>query len=161
MREYKITKHLFCVEFIVMDRFKFTLTVENNASTNCCRSWNAGLWLVIDGLWQWLCLATGQLTDSMSGRLSFLLDWHYSVTFHLTSCMYLDQICNLYSNLAFSSPQPKAHGNKSILQCNRNRVQALQTLGLNGTYKAGLLNAEKEQFSHSSSPQAKNWTNQL
>jgi len=59
--------------------------------------------------------------------------------------MYLDQICNLYSNLAFSSLQPKAHSNKSILQSNRNRVQALQTF-LNDTYKAGLLNAEKEQF---------------
>lgn len=90
---------------------------------------------VIDG---WLCLAIDRLTDSMSGRLSFLLDWHYSLPFHLTGCMYLDQICNLYSDLAFSSPQPKVCGNKSILQ-------EEQSTGLNDTYKTGPDSAGKER----------------
>lgn len=95
---------------------------------------------VIDG---WLCLAIDRLTDSMSFRLSFLLDWHYSLPFHLTGCMYLDQICNLYSDLAFSSPQPKVRGNKSILQ--EEQSAGLQSLGLNDTYKTGPANAGKQR----------------
>ncbi len=92
---------------------------------------------------RWLCLAIGRLNDSMSGWLSFLLDWHYSLPFHLTGCMYPDQIYNLYSDLAFSSPQPKACGNKSILQ--EEQSAGLQSLGLNDTYKTGPANAGKER----------------
>ncbi len=47
--------------------------------------------------------------------------------------MYPDQIYNLYSDLAFSSPQPKVRGNKSILQ--EEQSAGLQSLGLNDTYK--------------------------
>ncbi len=57
--------------------------------------------------------------------------------------MYPDQIYNLYSDLAFSSPQPKARGNKSILQ--EEQSAGLQSLGLNDTYKTGPANAGKER----------------
>lgn len=55
--------------------------------------------------------------------------------------MNLDQIYNLYSDLAFSSPQPKVHGNKSILQ--EEQSAGLQNLGLNDTYKTGPAGKER------------------